>query len=156
MLTQWQNGAMKPTAPNSVQTGADTAAAFPSPPAKTVAPIDGGFKNKTLATLFASLGGSIGLHRFYLHGPGKVLPWLYAVFSFTLIPTFAGFIEALVFGLTPDDKWDEQWNAASGRKNHSSWPVVITVALTLLIGAGLMVTLLAVGLGAYWGAGETG
>ena len=113
------------------------------------------FKNKTLATLLASLGGSFGLHRFYLEGPSKLRPWLYLAFCFTLIPAYAGFIEALAFGLTPDEKWDAQWNAASGRKNDSGWAVVIIVALTLLFGAGLLMAMLAIGLGAFWGAGET-
>jgi len=129
MLTQWHNGGMN----------------------ATTAP----FKNKTLATLLASLGGSFGLHRFYLEGPSKLRPWLYPAFCFTLIPAYAGFIEALVFGLTPDAKWDARWNAASGRNNDSGWAVVIIVALTLLFGAGLLVAMLAIGLGAFWGAGET-
>ena len=113
------------------------------------------FKNKTLATLLASLGGSFGLHRFYLEGPSRLRPWLYPAFCFTLIPAYAGFIEAIVFGLTPDEKWDARWNEASARKNDSGWAVVIVVALTLLIGTGSLMALLAVGAGAFWGAGET-
>ena len=68
------------------------------------------FKNKTIATLLASLGGTLGLHRFYLHGAKRLLPWLYPLFAWTLVPTFIGFIEALRFALTPDD----QRNIANG------------------------------------------
>ena len=88
------------------------------------------FKNKTLTTLLATLGGALGLHRFYLHGTAfwpaygypavtaigmlAALVWL-PLLAIALLPMFTGFIEALMFGLTPDAKWDAQWNAASGR-----------------------------------------
>ena len=57
-------------------------------------------KNKTLATLLAALLGGLGAHRFYLFGKKDKLAWLYVV----LFPLsiFAGFIAALVIGLTPD------------------------------------------------------
>ncbi len=112
------------------------------------------FKNKTVAALFASLGGTFGLHRFYLHGSKGWRPWLYPMFCLTLIPTFTGFIEAIVFALTPDEKWDAQWNPGSDRKNNSGWAVVIIAALTLLIGAGLLMAAMAIGFSAYLGANE--
>ena len=114
-----------------------------------------GFKNKTVATLLASLGGTLGLHRFYLHGTKRLLPWLYPLFAWTLVPTFAGFIEALRFALTPDEKWDANWNAAFARKNRSGWLVVAIAALTLLGSMVLFMTLISFGLGRYFGAGES-
>lgn len=113
------------------------------------------FKNKTVAAVLASLGGTLGLHRFYLLGYRRLLPWLYVGFAWTLIPTFAGFIEALRFALTPDEKWDAKWNAASPEKNHSGWLVVAVAALTLFGGMVLLMTLISFGLGRYFGAGES-
>ena len=113
------------------------------------------FKNKTIATLLASLGGTLGLHRFYLHGAKRLLPWLYPLFAWTLVPTFIGFIEALRFALTPDDKWDAKWNAASSRKNRSGWLVIIVAALTLLGSMVLLMTMISFGLGRYYGADES-
>lgn len=113
------------------------------------------FKNKTVATLLASLGGTLGLHRFYLCGYRRLLPWLYVGFAWTLVPTFAGFIEALRFALTPDDRWDAKWNAASPTKNHSGWLVIVVAALTLFGAMVLFMTLISFGLGRYFGAGES-
>ena len=42
------------------------------------------YKSKTLATWIALLGGSLGWHRFYLHGWRDALGWVHAV------PTLAG------------------------------------------------------------------
>ena len=113
------------------------------------------FKNKTIATLLASLGGTFGLHRFYLHGAARIVPWLYPAFAWTLIPTFAGFIEALRFALTPDEKWDRQWNADATIANHSGWLVIIAAALTLLGSMVLLMTLISFALARYHGAGES-
>ncbi len=113
------------------------------------------FKNKTIATILASLGGTLGLHRFYLGGARRPLPWLYPLFSWTLVPTFAGFIEALRFALTPDAKWDKQWNADATAANHSGWLVIIVAALTLLGGTVLLMTLISFALARYHGAGES-
>jgi TM2 domain-containing membrane protein YozV len=121
---------------------------------QTTAPNSSSFKNKTFATLLAALGGTFGLHRFYLRGSTGWRPWLYVMFCFTLIPTYAGFLEAIIFALTPDEKWDAQWNATSGQQNDSGWIVIITAGLTLLFSVGLLMALMAIGLSAYLGANE--
>src|SRR5438094_1749395 len=92
-------------------------------------------KNKTLATLAASLLGGLGLHRFYLYGKKDMWGWLHfgtaplslaalavggdrqALFLAMpfVLSILSGFLEALVIGLTPDDKWDARHNAGSGR-----------------------------------------
>jgi len=123
------------------------------------------FKNKTLATLLAALGGSFGLHRFYLHGLSDWRVWIYPVVLLagmlgallwlpalivSLAVTFTGFIEALVFALTPDAKWDTRWNSGSGRENDSGWAVIIIAILTLAISATLFMSLLAIGLQTYF------
>ncbi len=113
------------------------------------------FKNKTLATLLAALGGTFGLHRFYLVGAGRTLPWLYVLFFWTLIPTFAGFIEALRFALTPDERWDARWNAGTAQTSHSGWFVILLAVLTMLGGVTLLMTLLSFAIGRFVGSGET-
>ncbi len=113
------------------------------------------FKNKTLATLLASAGGTFGLHRFYLEGAGRLLPWLYVAFCWTSIPTFAGFIEALRFALTPDERWDARWNAEAGRSSASGWLAILLAVLTLLGGMTLLMTLLSFAIGRWVGSGES-
>ena len=113
------------------------------------------FRNKTLAALLAALGGTFGLHRFYLEGARRLLPWLYVAFFWTSIPTFAGFIEALRFALMADEKWDARWNAETGRTSHSGWPAILVAVLTLLGGMTLLMTLLSFAIGRFVGSGES-
>ncbi|MEO8938089.1 MAG: NINE protein [Burkholderiaceae bacterium] len=113
------------------------------------------FRNKTIATLLAALGGTFGLHRFYLVGPRRLLPWLYVAFCWTMIPTFVGFIEALRFALTPDERWDARWNAGSGRTSDSGWLVILLAILTMTGGMTLLMTVLSFAIGRYVGSGES-
>ncbi|MDB5772055.1 MAG: hypothetical protein JWM42_2429 [Burkholderia sp.] len=90
-------------------------------------------KNKTLATLLAFVLGGLGAHRFYLHGRKDKWAWGHVMlFPFSI---YAGFIEALVIGLMPDDKWDATHNPDSGRKSDSGWPLAILLVLTVGFGA---------------------
>jgi hypothetical protein len=112
-------------------------------------------KNKTLATLLALVLGGVGAHRFYLKGGTDRLGLLHVcsipasglVYGighapnpfWVLLPLLlsycVGFIETLVIGLTPDEKWDATYNAASGEKSQSNWIVVFLLVVTMLIGA---------------------
>lgn len=111
-------------------------------------------KNKTVATLLALLLGGIGAHRFYLNPGadrlgllhlcalpvtgilyGAVKPHPFYVILPLLISCIAVFIEALVIGLTPDEKWDAKHNAGSGRQSHSNWVLPVLLVLTMLVGA---------------------
>ncbi|NEX60497.1 NINE protein [Noviherbaspirillum galbum] len=112
-------------------------------------------KNKTLATFLAALLGGIGAHRFYLYGPRDFWGWIHAaclplatllVIAYPgqprlytgaplVVSVLAGLIEALVIGLTADDKWDSRFNPASGRSSRSGWPLAILLVLTLGFGA---------------------
>ena len=119
-------------------------------------------KNKTLTTLFAFLFGGIGLHRFYLRGKADKWAWLHLlslpasgllIAAFPAWPLFFGlmplilsgliaFLETLVIGLTPDEKWDAKYNSASGRHSASGWPLAILLVLTVGVGAtGLIATI---------------
>ena len=127
---------------------------------------DGAPKSKTLATWIALLGGSLGLHRFYLYGFRDVWGWLFAV------PTLLGFygvrrmgdlgmddrpawlltpllgamlaatmLTAIVYGLTPDDVWDRRHNPAAASP-PSGWAAILGVVAALALGAtALMATI---------------
>jgi len=51
------------------------------------------------------------------------------------------------FWARPDEKWDAQFNteAKDNQKTESGWPVVISVILSLILGAGVMMIFLAIG-----------
>lgn len=109
-------------------------------------------KSKTSTTLLAVLLGGTGAHRFYLYGRKDFWAWIYfcafVLFTLTLlvaqtsnslalnllslfpIPVFAAWIEALVIGLTPDEKWDAKHNELSAQQSDSRWSVVILIVLT--------------------------
>ncbi len=90
-------------------------------------------KSKALATLYASLFGGLGIHRFYLYGKKDVWAWVHvALFPLSV---YAGFLEALIIGLTPDDKWDAAHNLDSGQQSKSGWPLAVLLVLTFGIGA---------------------
>ena len=71
--------------------------------------------SKSLATWIAVIGGSIGLHHFYLNGWRSRLGWLYP------IPTLVGLVGAVRMGdLGVDD--------------HLSWALIPWLGLTISIG----------------------
>ena len=115
--------------------------------------------NKTLATLLAFLLGTLGFHRFYVYGrkdiggwthilslPISGLIWLacneiqpFFAASALLVSALAGFVEALVTGLTPDEKWDALHNSVSGTHSESGWVLALILVLTLGIGAAILI-----------------
>ncbi|KAF1044825.1 MAG: hypothetical protein GAK35_01613 [Herbaspirillum frisingense] len=120
-------------------------------------------KNKTLATLIAAVLGGIGLHRFYLYGTRDRFGWLHilsiplslalmaakpeAPQLFTGLPfvisVLCGCLEALVIGLTPDEKWDARHNAGSGKQSESHWILAVIIVLTVGLGAMGLIALMA-------------
>jgi hypothetical protein len=120
-------------------------------------------KNKTIATLLAFLFGGLGIHRFYLYGSKDTWAWLHlSSLPFSLIALFvvhdtplmfiagpllisvlASFIETLVIGLTPDDKWDADHNPNSGRQSDSGWPLVLLLVITTGVGASVLIAAIA-------------
>ena len=98
-------------------------------------------KDKTLTTLLAFLFGGLGAHRFYLYGKKDFWAWVHvALFPLSI---FAGFIEALTVGLTPDDKWDSLHNAQSMRQSCSGWPLALLLVLTMAVGAFVVIATIA-------------
>ncbi len=98
-------------------------------------------KNKTTASFLAAFLGGLGAHRFYLYGKKDVWAWVH-VFLFPL-SVFAGFLAALVIGLTPDEKWDARYNRDSGRKSDSGWPLAVLLVLTFGGGAIILIAAIA-------------
>ena len=117
-------------------------------------------RSKTFATWLAVIGGAFGLHRFYLHGWRDLPGWLYPVptllglagvqrmrafgqddrVAWVLIPLLglalsAAMLTAIVYGLTPDDKWAARH---SQPPRATGWGPVLGVILALLLGASVL------------------
>jgi hypothetical protein len=126
-----------------------------------------GYKSKTLATWVALIGGSLGLHRFYLHGFRDRWGWLfiwpslvglYGVqrmrllggddhLAWALIPLLGlmvaiGMLSAILYGLTPDERWNARFNP-TGPQHHMGWATVIGVVIALVVGGGVLMATLA-------------
>ncbi len=119
-------------------------------------------KNKTVATLLTALFGGLGAYRFYIYGRKDIGAWLhflslpmsiliglsnangqlfFAVGPF-LLSVLVGCLEALVIGLTPDEKWDAAHNAESGMLSQSQWPLALLLVLIVAFAAtGLIASL---------------
>lgn len=116
-------------------------------------------KNKTFATFLALVFGAVGAHRFYLAKPTDRLglahvcsipiaglvygvghaPNPFWVLLPLLVSAIVGFIEALVIGLTPDEKWDARHNAGSGATSRSNWVIAVLLVTTMMVGATLLI-----------------
>ena len=110
------------------------------------------FRHKALAALLAAVTGALGLNRIYL-GQGlwwlplgitvASLPLLIGVrnwyqtpaFFVAMVPVIAGFLQALVLALMPDEKFDARFNAATERRNRSGWDAVFVAIGSLAAGA---------------------
>ena len=115
-------------------------------------------RSRTAATWLALIGGSLGLHRFYLHGladlygwllPGPTLVGAYGFWRMRhfgvddalgawLVPLLGvtvalSMLAAIVYGLTPVERWQARWGIGKG--TGSGWPVVIGVIVALAAGA---------------------
>jgi hypothetical protein len=136
-----------------------------SAPIATVAPK--ARRAKTAATWIALLGGCLGLHRMYLNGWRDRWAWLHLPptligayglqraltlgqddhLSWLLVPLLGlmvaqGALMAIVYGLTPDEKWDAQHNPGRPVK-AAGWGPVLGAMLGLAIGAGVLMATIA-------------
>jgi hypothetical protein len=118
------------------------------------------FRRKSVAALLAFLLGAGGAHRVYLGQRRWWLPlaitalttpllvgvrnWYQSPAFFVLmVPVVAGFIEALVLALMPDQRFDARFNAGADRRNSSGWDAVLVAIATLMVGATVLMTVLA-------------
>ncbi len=60
--------------------------------------------------------------------------WDNPAFLVLIVPITAGFIEALVFALKPDEKFDAKYNPASGAVTRTGWNAVIAAIVTTFLG----------------------
>jgi hypothetical protein len=122
-------------------------------------------RSKTLATWLALTLGSLGLHRFYLHGFGDKLGWLHPiptaiglfgvlrmrangpddVLPWLLIPLLGLMISqamlcAIVYGLTPDEKWATRYGQTV---QPTAWAPVLGVIAALLVGGAVLMSTVA-------------
>ncbi len=129
----------------------------------------GTYRSKTLATWLALLLGALGVHRWYLHGRADLLAWLhpgptllglYGVLRMTalgqddqlawlLIPVLGLMLSqamlcAIVFGLTPDDRWDARYNPGQAVR-PTRWGPVLGVIASLMVGGSVLLGTIAFG-----------
>ena len=116
------------------------------------------YRSKSVATWLALWLGATGLHRVYLHGARDWLAWLHLVPStagligvmrmrqlgqddqlgWLLTPLLGLMLSqaalvAIVWGLTPDDRWDQRFNATQASR-PTRWAPVLGAVLALLLG----------------------
>lgn len=131
-------------------------------------------RNKTIAAWAALLFGVLGLHRFYLHGPRDFWAWLYLPLSFAgwvgvqrlrqigqddpvawvLVPLFGlmvslGAFFAILYALTPDEKWDQLYNPGLPMR-ETRWGPVLAAIIGLLLGGGVFMGSLTYGMQMYF------
>lgn len=74
----------------------------------------------------------------------SLLGWILLTFGF--ISLEASWLTTIAFGLRPDHRWDAQFNPLidSQQATQSGWLTVLTVIFSLVFGAGVMMTFLAI------------
>lgn len=137
-------------------------------------------KSKTLTAGLAMLFGTLGLHRFYLYGLRDPFGWAHIVGSacgvagwgllvtselsstagwvltiLGAISLFSAFLAAIVYGLRPDERWDQQFNPGATNRSRSGWTAVIIVSVSLFVGAMLMMVGFAVAFQTYFETHDT-
>lgn len=125
-------------------------------------------KSKSLATWLAIVAGSLGAHRFYLHGWRDLWGWLHPVptlaglaglvrmqnlgqddkVAWLLIPLFGLMVAqamlcAIVIALTSDDHWNKRWNVGVVPAPTTRWVPVIGAVVALLLGASALMSAIA-------------
>ncbi len=128
-----------------------------------------GYRSKTLATWLALLAGAFGAHRLYLHGwrdrwawlhPWPTLAGLHGIqrvqalgqddqLSWLLLPLLGLMIAqaclfAILYGLTPDERWDARRNPGASVR-ATAWGPVLGVIAALMIGATALMATIAFG-----------
>jgi hypothetical protein len=127
------------------------------------------YRSKSWATWIAVLGGTLGLHRFYLYGWRDPKGWLFPLptllglagvqrmrafgqddhIAWLLIPVLGlsitvAMLTAIVYGLTPDERWDSRHNPALPPR-PTGWVPVLGVIVALLLGASTLMGTVAFG-----------
>jgi hypothetical protein len=127
------------------------------------------YRSKTVAAWLSLALGALGLHRLYLHGRRDRLVWAYPLptllglagvqrlralgqddmLAWLLIPLLGlmlslASLTAIVYALTPDEKWDARHNP--GQPVHATgWAPVLAAILALLLGGAAFMATIAYG-----------
>ena len=128
-------------------------------------------KSKLLFCALGLLLPGTGLNCFYLRGPTSLWAWLqfvalllgysgwiilqgaelnsvvgWILLTLGFISLEASWLTTIAFGLRPDQRWDAQFNPliAPQQATQSGWLTVLTVIFSLVFGAGVMMTFLAI------------
>lgn len=126
------------------------------------------YRSKTLATWIALLAGSLGLHRFYLHGLKDPWGWLFPLptvigilgvqrvrdfgqddhAAWIMMPLLGvtlsvSMLTAVVYGLTADEKWHARFNARLASPPQAGWGAVLGVIAALMVGAAILMATIA-------------
>ncbi len=127
------------------------------------------YRSKTVAAWLTLALGALGAHRLYLHGARDRLAWAYPLptllglvgvqrlrtlgqddrLAWLLIPLLGlmlslAMLTAIVYALTPDEKWDARHNP--GRPVHpTGWGPVLAAVLALLLGGAVLMGTIAYG-----------
>jgi hypothetical protein len=135
-------------------------------------------KNKTLAVWLALIGGTLGLHRFYLKGLGDWVGWLHPVptalglwgvervltygqddkLSWVLVPFVgvtlaASCLTGIVYALSDKEKWNRWFNAGQDPQSaagETNWLTILALVASLLLGTVAFMGSLAFGIQHYF------
>lgn len=135
-------------------------------------------KNKTLAVWLALIGGTLGLHRFYLKGLGDWIGWLHPVptalglwgvervltygqddkLSWVLVPFVgvtlaASCLTGIVYALSDKEKWNRWFNAGQDPQSaagETNWLTILALVASLLLGTVAFMGSLAFGIQHYF------
>jgi TM2 domain len=116
------------------------------------------YRSKTLTAWLALVFGAAGVHRWYLHGPRDIWAWLFLLpslaglagvlrmrqismddpWGWLLVPLLglsvsAAMLCAIVYALTPDEKWDARYNPGH-TPLATGWGAVMAAIFGLLFG----------------------
>ena len=135
-------------------------------------------KNKTLAVWLALIGGTLGLHRFYLKGLGDWIGWLHPVptalglwgvervltygqddkLSWVLVPFIgvtlaASCLTGIVYALSDKEKWNGWFNPGQDPRSaagETNWLTILALVASLLLGTVAFMGSLAFGIQHYF------
>ncbi len=135
-------------------------------------------RNKTITVVLAVLGGTLGLHRFYLKGLGDWVGWLHPVptalgwwgiervlaygqddkLSWVLIPLLGlsmamACLAGIVYALMDREKWNREFNPdhpADAASGGTSWITIGALIAALMVGTVSFMGSLAFGIQHYF------
>jgi hypothetical protein len=130
-------------------------------------PLSPRYRSKTIAAWLALLLGSLGAHRWYLHGLRDRRAWLYPLptliglggvlrmrnlgaedaLSALLIPMLGvtlsiAMLAGILIALTPDGKWDARYNPELPA-HSTGWAAVLAAIAGLFAGAAVLLSTVA-------------